>query len=63
MLCMHAKDAPRLWSSWGIHETNDDMKELAKDMQLSKLRKDMVASVLEASKSRLDLQSIGEWEP
>jgi hypothetical protein len=38
------------------------MKELAKDMQLSKLWKDMVASVLKAAKSRLDLQSISEWE-
>jgi hypothetical protein len=51
------------WSSWGICETDDNMKELAKDMQLSKLQKVMVASVLKATKSRLDLKSISEWEP
>ncbi len=50
------------WSNWAIREANNDMKELAKDMQLSKLWKDMVASVLKAAKSRLDLQSISEWE-
>jgi hypothetical protein len=51
------------WSSWEIREANDDMNELAKDMQIFTLRKDMVANVLEATNSKLDLQSIGEWEP
>jgi hypothetical protein len=40
------------WSSWGIHEEDEEMKELAQDM---------VNNVLEATKSGLELKLDGEW--
>jgi uncharacterized CHY-type Zn-finger protein len=47
------------WSSWGICEANEEM-ELDQGMNLDVVRQDMVANVLEAAKSGLDLKSNGE---
>jgi hypothetical protein len=43
-----------------IHEEDEEMKELAQDMQLKNLKHDMVNNVLEATKSELELKLDGE---
>jgi hypothetical protein len=48
------------WSSWGVHEDDEEMKELAQDMHLKNLKHDMVNNVLEATKSELELKLDGE---
>jgi hypothetical protein len=44
----------------GIHEEDEEMKELAQDMQLENLKHNMVNNVLEAAKSELELKLDGE---
>jgi hypothetical protein len=51
---------PYWWSSWGIHEQNEEMKELAEDMQFEELWPDMVNNVLEATKCGFELKAKGE---
>ncbi len=43
----------------GICEPNEDMKELAQDMNLDQLRMDMVITVKEVAKFGLDFKSNG----
>jgi hypothetical protein len=38
------------------------MKNIAKDMHIHKLHKDMMVGVMEVANSGLDLKTFGEWK-
>jgi len=48
------------WSSWGINEKNEEMKELIKDMQLKSLQQNLVNNELKATENGLEFKSNGE---
>jgi hypothetical protein len=49
------------WSSWEIHEANEEVKELVEEMCLNDLQKDMAANIMETTRSGLDVKSNGEY--
>jgi hypothetical protein len=48
------------WSSWGINEKNEEMKELIKDMQLKSVQQNLVNNELKVTENGLELKSKGE---
>jgi len=53
---------PDWWSNWGICGANEEMKELAEEMCIDDLQKDMAADKIEAARSSLDVRSNGDYK-
>jgi len=47
------------WTSWGIWEPDEDLVELAKQMDLEQTREEIMKKTKEATTSRLDLKYEG----